>query len=83
MASTVKAFAAPAAPARCARRVSARASSAERPLWFPGMPSPSHLSGNMAGDFGFDPLGLGRQGEDRLKWCATEKLVLTYVKTQI
>ena len=23
----------------------------------------------MAGDFGFDPLGLGKQGEDRLKWC--------------
>jgi len=34
------------------------------------MPAPSHLSGNMAGDFGFDPLGLGRQGEDRLKWYA-------------
>ena len=70
MASTVKAFAAPAACARPARKVQARAASAERPLWFPGMQAPSHLSGNMAGDFGFDPLGLGTQGEDRLKWCA-------------
>lgn len=34
------------------------------------MNPPAHLSGNMPGDFGFDPLGLGMQGEDRLKWYA-------------
>jgi hypothetical protein len=34
------------------------------------MTAPSYLSGSMPGDFGFDPLGLGAQGEDRLKWCA-------------
>lgn len=67
MACTVKAFsanvrAAPAAP----RTVKAHA--ADRGLWLPGMNPPSHLDGTMAGDFGFDPLGLGLQGEDRLKW---------------
>lgn len=34
------------------------------------MTPPSHLDGSMPGDFGFDPLGLGKQGEDRLKWYA-------------
>lgn len=37
-------------------------------MWFPGMPEPSHLKGQMPGDFGFDPLGLGKNGEERLKW---------------
>lgn len=67
MATTVKAFCAPARAARVVRSVQARAS--DRTLWYPGMTAPSHLDGSMAGDFGFDPLGFGTQGSDRLKWC--------------
>lgn len=71
MSASMKTFnVARVAPARAvtARHVVARA--ADRSMWLPGMASPSHLDGSMAGDFGFDPLGLGKQGEGRLKWCA-------------
>lgn len=27
----------------------------------------------MPGDFGFDPLGLGTQGAERLKWCGSSQ----------
>merc|ERR1711869_59588 len=30
-------------------------------LWLPGSLSPSHLDGTLPGDFGFDPLGLGKE----------------------
>lgn len=40
---------------------------AERTLWLPEVKAPAHLNGSLAGDFGFDPLGLG-QNADRLKW---------------
>ena len=69
MATTMKAFSAPVRNMRAARPVSARA--ADRPMWIPGMTPPTHLNGSMPGDFGFDPLGLGTQGDERLKWCAT------------
>jgi len=36
---------------------------------FAGAKAPKHLEGKMAGDFGFDPLGLGTDPE-RLKWYA-------------
>jgi hypothetical protein len=72
MATTVKAFCAPVRAARVVRSVKARAS--DRSLWYPGMTAPSHLDGSMAGDFGFDPLGLGTQGSDRLKWCVVTQL---------
>eukprot|EP01025_Chloroclados_australasicus_P031320 TRINITY_DN3169_c0_g1_i1.p1 TRINITY_DN3169_c0_g1~~TRINITY_DN3169_c0_g1_i1.p1 ORF type:complete len:273 (-),score=28.18 TRINITY_DN3169_c0_g1_i1:220-936(-) len=69
MACTVKTFQARAAAApRASRSVAVRA--ADRPMWLPGMNPPSHLDGSMPGDFGFDPLNLGMQGEDRLKWYA-------------
>lgn len=29
--------------------------------WAPGTPSPSYLDGSLAGDYGFDPLGLGAE----------------------
>merc|ERR1711959_507604 len=29
--------------------------------WLPGSLSPSHLDGSLPGDFGFDPLGLGKE----------------------
>lgn len=32
---------------------------AKREMWLPGGNAPAHLDGSMAGDFGFDPLGLG------------------------
>jgi len=65
--SMMKSFTPRVAPARvvAARNVVVRA---DRAMWLPGMASPSHLTGSLPGDFGFDPLGLGKQGEERLKW---------------
>lgn len=40
---------------------------ASRTLWLPDTKSPAYLDGSLAGDAGFDPLGLG-QNPDRLKW---------------
>ena len=34
-----------------------------RPLWYPGGEAPEHLKGELAGDFGFDPLNLGSDPE--------------------
>ena len=33
---------------------------AVRPNYFPGSTPPEHLDGTMPGDYGFDPLGLGK-----------------------
>ncbi|EFJ13207.1 light-harvesting complex [Selaginella moellendorffii] len=33
---------------------------ANRPLWFPGAKCPDYLDGSLVGDYGFDPLGLGK-----------------------
>lgn len=35
----------------------------DRPLWFPGAKAPEWLDGSMIGDYGFDPLGLGKPAE--------------------
>lgn len=35
----------------------------DRPLWFPGAKAPEYLDGSMVGDYGFDPLGLGKPAE--------------------
>jgi hypothetical protein len=48
--------------------------SADRPLWFPGNPAPAHLDGTMAGDFGFDPLGLAVDPESK-KWNQAAELM--------
>ncbi|MFS8030748.1 putative chlorophyll A-B binding protein [Helianthus anomalus] len=32
----------------------------DRPIWFPGSTPPEWLDGSLPGDFGFDPLGLGK-----------------------
>lgn len=53
---------------QAARAVQVRAESTSRPLWFPGNPAPKHLTGKLAGDYGFDPLNLG-DDEQNLKWC--------------
>lgn len=44
-------------------------SATARSTWLPGLNAPAHLKGSLAGDSGFDPLGLG-QDEGRLKWYA-------------
>merc|ERR1712110_681193 len=35
--------------------------------WLPGADAPSHLNGSLPGDFGFDPLGLGKDPQ-ALTW---------------
>ncbi|EYU25420.1 hypothetical protein ABFS82_03G044200 [Erythranthe guttata] len=55
-----------------ASRVTVRAQ--DRPTWLPGLDPPSYLNGTLAGDFGFDPLGLGEDPES-LKWYVQAELV--------
>uniref|UniRef100_A0A0C9RWV6 Chlorophyll a-b binding protein, chloroplastic n=1 Tax=Wollemia nobilis TaxID=56998 RepID=A0A0C9RWV6_9CONI len=38
-------------------------SGSDRPLWFPGAKAPAWLDGSLVGDYGFDPLGLGKPAE--------------------
>jgi len=40
---------------------------AGRTTWLPNITPPKYLDGSLAGDFGFDPLGLGADPQ-RLKW---------------
>ncbi|KAG5133072.1 hypothetical protein JHK82_024260 [Glycine max] len=54
----------------------------DRPLWFPGSSPPEWLDGSLPGDFGFDPLGLGKQvlllpwsDPELLKWFAQAELM--------
>eukprot|EP00798_Chlamydomonas_sp_ICE-L_P030899 gene30899-35952_t len=56
-------------PSRGAVRVQA----ADRPMWYPGNPSPAHLDGSLPGDYGFDPLNLGSDPEV-LKWMQQAEL---------
>jgi hypothetical protein len=44
------------------------AAAANRPTWLPNVTPPKYLDGTLAGDNGFDPLGLGADPA-RLKWC--------------
>jgi light-harvesting complex II chlorophyll a/b binding protein 4 len=44
-------------------KVAKKAGSADRPLWFPGAKAPFWLDGSLAGDYGFDPLALGKPPE--------------------
>jgi len=44
-----------------------------KPLWYPGGTSPEHLKGELAGDFGFDPLSLGSDPE-LLTWFQQAEL---------
>ena len=54
------------------RSVVARA--ADRPLWLPGSDTPAWLDGSLAGDYGFDPLGLGSDPET-LKYFVHAEIV--------
>ncbi|XP_043712611.1 photosystem I chlorophyll a/b-binding protein 5, chloroplastic isoform X2 [Telopea speciosissima] len=47
---------------------------AQRPTWLPGLDPPPHLDGTLAGDYGFDPLGLGEDPES-LRWYVQAELV--------
>nr|QGW67519.1 light-harvesting chlorophyll a/b-binding protein [Hevea brasiliensis] len=46
----------------------------QRPTWLPGLDPPPYLDGTLAGDYGFDPLGLGEDPES-LKWFVQAELV--------
>ncbi|GMI64944.1 photosystem I light harvesting complex gene 5 [Hibiscus trionum] len=46
----------------------------QRPTWLPGLDPPPYLDGSLAGDYGFDPLGLGENPES-LKWYVQAELV--------
>merc|ERR1712093_864032 len=41
--------------------------------WLPGSQAPAHLDGSLPGDFGFDPLGLGKDPQT-LKWYRQAEL---------
>ncbi len=58
---------------RTIRNVSAKAG---RPIWYPGneAETPEYLDGTLAGDFGFDPLGLGSSPE-QLAWNVEAELI--------
>ncbi|BBM98872.1 light-harvesting complex II chlorophyll a/b binding protein 4 [Marchantia polymorpha subsp. ruderalis] len=45
------------------KKAAPRPGSADRPLWFPGAQAPAWLDGTLVGDYGFDPLGLGKPAE--------------------
>ncbi|KAK9166414.1 hypothetical protein Scep_001605 [Stephania cephalantha] len=47
---------------------------AHRQTWLPGLDPPPYLDGSLAGDFGFDPLGLGEDPES-LRWYVQAELV--------
>eukprot|EP00887_Chlorella_sp_A99_P006863 scaffold2.g6863.t1 len=50
-----------------ARRSTVSVHAAARPLWAPGVEPPPYLDGTLAGDYGWDPMGLGANPE-RLTW---------------
>jgi len=63
--------------ARACVSVSSRATVkvfARQAAWAPGAEAPAHLDGSLPGDFGFDPLGLGKDPE-KLKWNRQAELV--------
>ena len=49
------------APSKAPRKSSGGDSG--RPLWFPGAKAPEWLDGSLVGDYGFDPLALGKSPE--------------------
>ncbi|KAI8473196.1 MAG: light harvesting complex a protein [Monoraphidium minutum] len=63
----------PAVRGGAARRA-VRVEAAARRSWAPGVPPPAHLTGELSGDFGFDPLNLGKD-PDALRWYVQSELV--------
>ncbi|WIA16109.1 hypothetical protein OEZ85_012828 [Tetradesmus obliquus] len=58
---------------KAVRSVSVRAYGPDRPLWYPGNPAPAWLDGTLAGDYGFDPLGLSSDPAT-LRWMVQAEL---------
>jgi light-harvesting complex I chlorophyll a/b binding protein 4 len=61
-------------PAKAAVPRSGLACRAERASWAPGSVAPAYLDNTLAGDFGFDPMGLG-SSPTALKWYRQAELV--------
>jgi len=59
---------------RQAARPTVLARAADRPTFFPGQPAPPWLKGELAGDWGFDPLHLAEEPET-LRWMVQAELV--------
>eukprot|EP01026_Neomeris_dumetosa_P065694 TRINITY_DN6312_c0_g2_i3.p3 TRINITY_DN6312_c0_g2~~TRINITY_DN6312_c0_g2_i3.p3 ORF type:complete len:158 (-),score=24.35 TRINITY_DN6312_c0_g2_i3:444-917(-) len=66
--------AAKARPVTSVKRTSQVVCATERPVWLPGVTVPSHLNRTLPGDYGFDPLDLGKDPE-ALKWYVQAELV--------
>ena len=62
-----------AAKAQKRQSLKTRASAATQPMWMPGATAPAHLKNELPGDYGFDPLELGKDPED-LKWYVQAEL---------
>jgi len=75
-ASKATVFGARVAPVALARASGRTALSvvARDAAWAPGSEAPAHLDGSLAGDFGFDPLGLGKDPET-LAWYRQAEIV--------
>ncbi|KAJ9518895.1 hypothetical protein QJQ45_026242, partial [Haematococcus lacustris] len=50
------------------------AAAVDRPVWFPGNAPPPYLNGELAGDYGFDPLRLSSDDQTR-KWFVHAELM--------
>jgi len=60
---------------KASKRSSVVAAAADRKMWLPQpYDAPAHLDGTIAGDYGFDPLGLGSDPE-RLKYFQEAELM--------
>merc|ERR1740121_2382151 len=57
----------------CVRAEMAGTRGAKFTSWAPGFPRPAHLDGSLPGDFGFDPLGLGKDPKT-LAWYRQAEL---------
>eukprot|EP00192_Tetraselmis_astigmatica_P018778 CAMPEP_0117664260 /NCGR_PEP_ID=MMETSP0804-20121206/9114_1 /TAXON_ID=1074897 /ORGANISM="Tetraselmis astigmatica, Strain CCMP880" /LENGTH=258 /DNA_ID=CAMNT_0005471459 /DNA_START=237 /DNA_END=1013 /DNA_ORIENTATION=+ len=64
----------PAVKCNSARPRVVAAAAADRKLWAPGVVVPEYLNGEMAGDYGWDPLGLGSDPK-ALEWYRQAELV--------
>ena len=62
-----------ARPVSSARRASVAARASSQPMWMPGATAPAHLTGTLPGDYGFDPLELGKDPKD-LEWYVQAEL---------
>ncbi|GFR41431.1 hypothetical protein Agub_g2119 [Astrephomene gubernaculifera] len=64
----------PTFASRAGRRAVVVRAAADRKLWAPGVVAPEYLKGELAGDYGWDPLGLGADPV-ALRWYQQAELV--------